>query len=142
MPTTAPAPASAPAPAASAPEDPRPARKAAGGGICQVVRARGELDVTSVPAFSRALRGAIREGEGRLHIVLDLREVSFADGSILRPLEEARAECQGSGGWLRVVYAGYALALLFAAGGLSDRYPRYATVRDAARQNAPAVVAR
>ncbi|MHC5259329.1 STAS domain-containing protein [Streptomyces sp. UC4497] len=97
---------------------------------CRVVRAHGELDVTTVPRLERALR-QVRTGQGRLRLIVDLSAVTFADGSILEPLCEAWAESRERHGWTRVVYTRSATSLVFRAGGLADRFPGYASVQDA-----------
>ncbi|MEU7578674.1 STAS domain-containing protein [Streptomyces sp. NPDC041068] len=97
---------------------------------CRVVRADGELDLTTVEPLARALRRA-RAGTGRLCLIVDLSEVTFADGSILGPLSEAWTDCRARRGWVRVVYTSPATRLLFRAGGLIDRFPGYASAQDA-----------
>ncbi|NGO76085.1 STAS domain-containing protein [Streptomyces sp. YC504] len=99
---------------------------------CRVVRAHGELDLLTVAPLVRALNLA-RTGRGRLCLIVDLSEVTFADGSILGPLSDAWADCRERHGWVRVVYTTSATALLFRAGGLADRFPGYASARDAWR---------
>lgn len=97
---------------------------------CRLVGAQGELDLTTVAPFERALRH-VRSGPGRLCLIVDLSGVTFADGSILEPLCEAWAESRARLGWTRVVYTRSAIALVFRAGGLAERFPRYASVQDA-----------
>ncbi|WP_199551487.1 STAS domain-containing protein [Streptomyces sp. N35] len=99
---------------------------------CRVVRAHGELDLLTVAPLVRALNLA-RTGSGRLCLIVDLSEVTFADGSILGPLSDAWADCRARHGWVRVVHSASATALLFRAGGLTDRFPGYASARDAWR---------
>ncbi|WUL76095.1 STAS domain-containing protein [Streptomyces sp. NBC_01261] len=96
----------------------------------RVVRARGELDLTTVPAFARELKEAL-QGTGRLFVVVDLLDVTFMDGSVLDPLGAAWKECRGRLGWLRVVHSRPGPLLVFRAAGLVERFPRYASVRDA-----------
>ncbi|MFG2777566.1 STAS domain-containing protein [Streptomyces prunicolor] len=96
----------------------------------RVVRARGELDLTTVPAFARQLREA-RHDTGRIFIVVDLLDVTFMDGSVLDPLNAAWEECRGRLGWLRVVHSRPGPLLVFRAAGLVERFPRYGSVRDA-----------
>jgi len=98
----------------------------------RVVRARGELDLTTVPAFARQLREA-RHGTGRIFIVVDLLDVTFMDGSVLDPLCAAWEECRGRLGWLRVVHSRPRPLLVFQAAGLVERFPRYASVQDACK---------
>ncbi|MFJ5305584.1 STAS domain-containing protein [Streptomyces sp. NPDC088350] len=98
----------------------------------RVVRAGGELDLTTVPAFARDLREA-RHGTGRLYVIVDLLGVTFMDGSVLDPLCAAWEECRERLGWLRVVHVRPGPELVFRASGLEERFPRYASVRDAWR---------
>ncbi|WOX11351.1 STAS domain-containing protein [Streptomyces sp. N50] len=95
----------------------------------RVVRASGELDLVTVPAFAQELKEA-RHGTGRLFLVVDLLDVTFMDGSVLDPLSAAWEECRGRLGWLRVVHSRPG-SLVFRAAGLVGRFPRYASVRDA-----------
>ncbi|WP_019073853.1 STAS domain-containing protein [Streptomyces hokutonensis] len=97
----------------------------------RVVTAGGELDLTTAPAFARDLLDA-RHGSGRLLLVVDLRGVTFMDGSVLGPLCAAWEDCHERLGRLRVVHRPGA-DLVFRAAGLRDRFPRYATVEDAWR---------
>ncbi|MEV6506905.1 STAS domain-containing protein [Streptomyces sp. NPDC051642] len=96
----------------------------------RVVRASGELDLTTVPAFAQELKEA-RHRTGRLFIVVDLLDVTFMDGSVLDPLCAAWEECRGRLGWLRVVHSRPGPLLVFRAANLVERFPRYASVRDA-----------
>ncbi|QDQ09317.1 STAS domain-containing protein [Streptomyces spectabilis] len=97
---------------------------------CRLVRARGELDLTTVEPLTQALRQA-RAGHGRRCLIVDLREVTFMDGVVLEPLNEAWADCRARHGWLRVVYTRSTTRLVFRAGGMTDRFPRYASAQDA-----------
>ncbi|MER7172503.1 STAS domain-containing protein [Streptomyces mesophilus] len=99
---------------------------------CRVVRAHGELDLLTVAPLARALDLA-RTESGRPCLIVDLSEVTFADGSILGPLSDAWSDCRARHGWARVVYTSSATALLFRAGGLAGRFPGYASARDAWR---------
>ena len=96
----------------------------------RVVRAGGELDLTTVPAFAQELKEALH-GTGRLFVVVDLLDVTFMDGSVLDPLSAAWEECRERLGWLRVVHSRPGPLLVFRAAGLVERFPRYASVRDA-----------
>ncbi|NEB80609.1 STAS domain-containing protein [Streptomyces sp. SID14478] len=99
---------------------------------CRVVRARGELDLTTVAPVVGALHRA-RAGTGRLCLIVDLSAVTFADSSILEPLCEVWAESRARHGWTRLVYTRPSTALLLRVGGVADRFPGYASVRDAWR---------
>ncbi|MBK3572953.1 STAS domain-containing protein [Streptomyces sp. MBT65] len=96
----------------------------------RVVMADGELDLTTAPAFARDLVDA-RHGSGRLLLIVDLRGVTFMDGSVLDPLCAAWKECCERLGWLRVVHDRPGASLVFRAAGLQDRFPRYASTQDA-----------
>src|SRR2546422_3455387 len=52
---------------------------------CRVVRAGGELDVTTAPAFAHDLEAARSDG-GPPFLIVDLRDVTFMDGSVLDAL--------------------------------------------------------
>jgi anti-sigma B factor antagonist len=97
---------------------------------CRVIRSAGELDLTTAPAFARDLEDA-RHGTGRIFLIVDLSAVTFADGSILAPLCAAWDDCRERLGWARVVYTRPGTGLVFQAGGLLERFPRYASTRDA-----------
>lgn len=96
----------------------------------RVVRASGELDLTTAPAFAHDLKEA-RHGTGRLFLIVDLLDVTFMDGSVLDPLDAAWEECRERLGWLRVVHARPGPVLVFRAACLLERFPRYASVQDA-----------
>ncbi|MEV0220041.1 STAS domain-containing protein [Streptomyces sp. NPDC050704] len=98
----------------------------------RVVRARGELDLTTTPRFARTL-AAVRHGTGRLFLVVDLSDVTFVDGSVLDPLCTAWDDCRKRHGWARVVYTRPCTGLLLRAGSLAERFPRYASAQDAWR---------
>jgi len=96
----------------------------------RVVTAGGELDLLTAPAFARDLVYA-RHGSGRLLPIVDLRGVTFMDGSVLDPLCAARKDCHERHGWLRVVHHLPGAGLVFRAAGLRDWFPRYASTQDA-----------
>lgn len=96
----------------------------------RVVTADGELDMTTVPAFARDLESA-RHGSGRLLLIVDLRGVTFMDGSVLDPLCAAWEDCRERLGWIRVVHHRPGAGLVFRAAGLDDRFPLYASTEDA-----------
>ncbi|MEV7340706.1 STAS domain-containing protein [Streptomyces sp. NPDC093544] len=99
---------------------------------CRVVHADGELDLTTAPEFTRDLE-AVRHGTGRLFLIVDLRGVTFMDGSALAPLCAAWDDSHQRFGWTRVVYTRPGVGLLFRAGAVQHRFPRYANTRDARR---------
>ncbi|MFJ3226112.1 STAS domain-containing protein [Streptomyces sp. NPDC086783] len=99
---------------------------------CRVVRAEGELDLTTVPALARGLEEA-RQGTSRRFLIVDMRGVTFMDGSVLAPLCSAWEDCRRRLGWTRVVYTRPGLGLVFGAASLRGRFPRYASAQDAWR---------
>jgi anti-anti-sigma regulatory factor len=99
---------------------------------CRMVRAHGELDLTTMTPLVHALEGA-RAGRGRVFLIVDLREVTFADGSILQPLCEAWDDCRARRGWVRVVHSSQGIELVMLGGGVLGRFPAYASAQDAWR---------
>ncbi|WP_405880698.1 STAS domain-containing protein [Streptomyces sp. NBC_01136] len=97
---------------------------------CRVIRSDGELDLTTAPAFARGLED-VRHGTGRLFLIVDLSNVTFMDGSVLAPLCAAWDDCRERQGWARVVYTRSGIGLVFQAGSLDERFPRYASAQDA-----------
>ncbi|MFD8725662.1 hypothetical protein ACFV2H_48925 [Streptomyces sp. NPDC059629] len=73
--------------------------------------------------------GAARSG--RLLIIVDLTEVTFAGRSILPPLWEARPDCRARGGRLRAVHDNHTTDLVFRCTGLLGRFPAHANAQDA-----------
>lgn len=106
---------------------------------CHVVRAGGELDLTTAPAFAHALQDA-RRGTCRPYLIVDLSGVTFMDGSVLAPLCSAWEDCRERLGWVRVVYTRPCAILVFRAADLLDRFPPYASAQDA-WQDVPANLA-
>jgi anti-anti-sigma factor len=96
----------------------------------RVVTVSGELDLTTAAAFRRDLEDA-RHGTGRLFLIVDLLGVTFMDGSVLAPLCAAWEDCHERLGWVRVVHNRPGARLVFRAGGLQERFPRYASAQDA-----------
>ncbi|MGW0884260.1 STAS domain-containing protein [Streptomyces sp. NPDC002671] len=98
---------------------------------CRIVRACGELDAQTLAPLVRALAEARAARPGRLLLIVDLSEVTFADCSILTPLCEAWSDCRARGGWMRIVYDNHTTDLVFRHTGLLDRFPAYANAQDA-----------
>jgi len=96
----------------------------------RVVTAGGELDLTTAAAFEHDLEVA-RHGTGRVLLIVDMLGVTFMDGSVLAPLCAAWEDCHERLGWVRVVHNRPGASLLFRAGGLQERFPRYASAHDA-----------
>lgn len=112
------------------PDPPEPYRMPELFDECRMVHARGELDVSTTTPLARALRDA-RTGCGRVFLIVDLREVTFADGSILQPLCEAWDDCRARLGWVRVVHRSRGIELVMLDGGVLGRFPAYASAQDA-----------
>ncbi|MDT7839722.1 STAS domain-containing protein [Streptomyces justiciae] len=97
---------------------------------CRVVRPHGELGLTTVAAFAHALADAC-SGTGRRFLIVDLTKVTFMDGSALAPLSAAWDDCDSRNGWVRLVRGPATAGLALRAGGLTHRFPRYASAQDA-----------
>ena len=70
-----------------------------------VVEVAGELDMSTLPRFSAALRGLV--GEGTLDtIIIDAARLVFADSSAVQALIEARAVTDAEGATLRLTNVG------------------------------------
>ncbi|SDO03332.1 anti-anti-sigma factor [Streptomyces sp. cf386] len=117
------------------PDPPEPPRAPALFDECRMVRAHGELDLTTVTPLAHALEGA-RAGCGRIFLIVDLSQVTFTDGSILEPLREAWDDCRDRQGWVRVVHTSSVIDLVLLAGGLLASFPAYASAQDAWRGTA------
>jgi len=70
-------------------------------GDATIVRATGELDVSTVPDLRRCLYDVV--AEGARHIVLDLSEVTFIDSTTLGVLVSVRNRLQPARGRLDLV---------------------------------------
>jgi len=66
-----------------------------------VVSVTGQVDIATVPQFSKALRVAL--GSGTARRVCDLTRVSFLDASCLRALLNGRRQALARKAWLDVV---------------------------------------
>ncbi|MDX6329357.1 MAG: anti-sigma factor antagonist [Streptomycetaceae bacterium] len=97
---------------------------------CRVVRAIGELDLMTAPAFAADLRGP-GDANPLPWLVVDLSEVSFMDCSALGELCAVRDRNEKRGGWTRVVYTHPSVELLFRAARLNALFPRYISVHEA-----------
>jgi len=82
------------------------------------IRVCGELDLATAAPFERALQDALSSA---LLIIIDLRELTFIDGSGLRPIIEAHAQAGRSGRRLVFIRGPAKIDRLFALVGLSDR---------------------
>ncbi|MFH8348117.1 STAS domain-containing protein [Streptomyces sp. NPDC018045] len=98
-----------------------------------VVRPEGELDLMTAPRLRSLLRQGRSRTTGPPRLIVDLGAVTFMDCSALRELCTAQNQAVEQGGWLRVVHAHRGIATLLRATRLTERFPRYANVRDARR---------
>lgn len=71
----------------------------------------GELDLSNTGAIERAMRDA--EGEDPAVLVLDLREVTFVDSSMLREIVAAEERARQQGRRLAVAVASEVIRRLF-----------------------------
>lgn len=97
---------------------------------CRVVRADGELDLSTMVAFAALLHGPDLAPKTLL-LVVDLRPVSFMDSSGVHGLRSAQTRCKDRGGGTRLVYHQRGIHFLLWAMGLTEQFPRYATTLDA-----------
>ncbi|MFB7494721.1 STAS domain-containing protein [Streptomyces sp. NPDC056161] len=98
---------------------------------CRIVRAYGELDAQTVAPRVSALAEIRTARPGRLLIVVDLSDITFADYSILPPLCEAWCDCRVRGGWIRIVYDNHTTGLVFRRTDMLGRFPAHANAQDA-----------
>lgn len=94
-----------------------------------VVAVQGEVDISSVKAFSDAVAGRLDDGARSL--VVDFLGVTFLDSSGLSALVRAHRGCEGAGGVLAVVMDDPKLLGLLTMTGL-DRLIRTFPTVDAA----------
>ncbi|MFG2792191.1 STAS domain-containing protein [Streptomyces sp. NPDC048419] len=99
---------------------------------CRLVRAHGELDPTTMAPLAHALEEALT-GYGRVFVIVDLRDVTLTDGSILQPLCAAWDDCRARQGWVRVVHSSTAIDLVLLGGGVLGHFPAHASPQDAWR---------
>ncbi|OON72171.1 STAS domain-containing protein [Streptomyces tsukubensis] len=97
----------------------------------RVVCASGELDLVTVPELAERLHSAMRSMPVA-RVVVDLRDVTFADAALLGLLCPALPRAVESGGWLRLVYTKAILHRLLQATDLTDTFPCYPTPEAAA----------
>jgi anti-sigma B factor antagonist len=88
-------------------------------GSARVLRAAGEIDITSAPALRSALLPALESAE---RVVLDLSEVSFLGSSGLAVLVEGREQAQQGGRELRLVCTSRIVIRALEATGLRDLF--------------------
>jgi anti-sigma B factor antagonist len=81
-----------------------------------IISPSGELDHVTSPRLARALRLATMRGHRQ--IVLDLRDVTFADCSFVHVVVAAYERLYRRGGYLRIVHAKGAAELVLRHSGL------------------------
>lgn len=97
----------------------------------RLVSARGELDLATTALLRLDLdRWQARDGVRRQ--IVDLGQATFLDAPALRVLCAAHALADLDGGWLRLVYTHRSIASLLETARLEGRFPRHATIADAA----------
>lgn len=93
--------------------------------VC-VVRALGEVDLTTVADLDSALRQV--QGNGDANVVLDLWDVTFIDSVGLGVLLSAKRRAQkGIGGFAVIAEPGGPVQTVFDLAGLTDSLPIFAT---------------
>jgi anti-sigma B factor antagonist len=85
-------------------------------GAIWVLRARGELDLATVPKLAHAIDAAI-DGGAR-DVMLDLDEVTFMDSSGIREIVRGRKQLEAQGGRLTVDGASGAVQQVLEVSGL------------------------
>jgi anti-anti-sigma factor len=98
----------------------------------RVVAASGELDAAD-PSWADEIGAAL--DAGITHLVIDLRNVTFIDSSVVRELLLAykRVAEPPAGGWIRLVYTHHLISRVIQICGLADTFPQFTTVEAALR---------
>jgi len=96
-----------------------------------VIALSGELDAGDT---TWAVRLTSELEAGAEQIILDLREVTFIDSSVVRELLRAHAAVEPDG-WVRIVYTHSVIKRIIDVCGLSDLFPQYLTPAAAGRGN-------
>jgi anti-sigma B factor antagonist len=99
---------------------------------CRVVRTFGELDLCSAARFRAELASGLARAGNPPRLVVDLTGVTFLDCSALRELCAAWRRVASDDGWLRLVYTEPRTHRVLRAARLTDVFPRYDTVAEAA----------
>ncbi|MBQ0867895.1 STAS domain-containing protein [Streptomyces sp. RK75] len=92
----------------------------------RTVRARGELDIATLPELETDLLRALSDAEPP-RVVVDMREVTFLDCSVVRVLLRARSTALSRAGWLVLVCAHVPVGRLLRRLELEHHLPRYPT---------------
>ena len=97
-----------------------------------VLTLSGELDAAD-PGWADELQDTLRTGQRQ--VVVDMRNVTFIDSSVIRTLVLAGRQAPQAG-WVRLVYTHHLIRRVIDICGLSDAFPQFTTL-DAAVRNAP-----
>jgi anti-sigma B factor antagonist len=95
-----------------------------------VVRADGELDVSTAPQLRQTITSALDDGGDR--VIVDLTAVTFMDSTTLGVLIGAHNRVRESGGFLGLVCPDDKVRRVFRITGLDKVFTLYDTVPDAA----------
>jgi stage II sporulation protein AA (anti-sigma F factor antagonist) len=95
----------------------------------RVVAASGELDAAD-PSWADEIGAALDAGSN--HLVIDLRNVTFIDSSVVRELLLAYKRVADQG-WIRLVYTHHLISRVIQICGLGDTFPQFTTVEAALR---------
>jgi stage II sporulation protein AA (anti-sigma F factor antagonist) len=94
-----------------------------------VVSLSGELDAAD-PTWADEIDAVLDSGADRL--VVDLRNVTFIDSSVVRLLVLAQRRVAPDG-WLHLVYTHHMISRVLQICGLADAFPQFTTVHSALR---------
>jgi len=83
-----------------------------------VLRARGELDLATVPTLAASIDAAIEAGAR--NVLLELDEVTFMDSSGIREIVRGRKEIAEQGGRLKIDGASGAVQQVLEVSGLLE----------------------
>lgn len=103
----------------------------------EVIACSGEVDLAD-SGWADQIEAALASGSR--HLVIDFRNVTFIDSSVVRVLVLAHRRTEADG-WVRVVYTHHVVGRVLEICGLTDVFPQYPTV-DAARRDQPVRSAR
>ncbi|MGP3990724.1 STAS domain-containing protein [Streptomyces sp. 3N207] len=90
----------------------------------RTVRARGELDIATLPELETDLVRALSDA-AQPRVVLDMRDVTFLDCSVVRVLLRARTAALSREGWLVLVCEQVPVGRLLRRLELEHRLPHY-----------------
>lgn len=99
------------------------------GGDRVVLSVADELDAATAPALRQRLHELI--AEGAVHILADLREVSFMDSTGLGVLVGGLKRASAAGGSLTLVISRERILRIFRVTGLTKHFPIHPTVAEA-----------